>query len=752
MTRDEGKGLWLRPKVDDGKKDTGWIPGTVAAMLAFGCMILGFGDLTGFSELYGCVVLLVTGWAVCVAHGISTVLGKRSWFAPVVLVLLLALVLLGRQYLLEGIRLFWNQLGDTWTAGTGRVLPALQTQLEAQERPTALMLFSVAAGGISALVCCLLVSSRAAVLAVVLPGAMLWAMVWFGEDSSVRYLTLLLFLAVMLLAYSGWEKKKTAWPALASWAVWAALGAVAVLGTSVAAEWAAEVSGQLHDAVHTYRYETGDTTLPEGDLRRLPVGAATEKPALLVDMETPEAMYLRGYTGAGFDDDVWSPLDTQILAENEDLLYGLELEAFDPSAQFSAAASVAGYQTNVVTIQDLGACSAYLYVPFSLENGSWIPVGDLNEAVAGDGQRAYSYTTVSAGAQQIQKVQALIQASEEPEALGYRKAETAYRNFVYEHYMQIPEAVEQSLGKEWDEIAAGYGGMEVLSGEQAQACVLAFLDRRAEDNSYQAATIAVLTLRYFGIPARYAEGYVITSEMAAAGGTIQVDSRHAAAWAEVYVDGIGWLPMALTPGLEQTAGGQEGSSGGAAGGQENGAPSFNGTIQLPEQPQPELPETELPKEAEPAVNDSSMLELLETLLWIGLVLAAFLLLLVVLLAIRRMLFTKRRERKFQGEDRSEAVAWIFADTVLLLNGLGLDRGNGSMTALFEPAARRLGPAYGDRLREMTDLNARAMFSSHQLEEVQREELLGFRQETLRLLKAGTKWKKRLWMKWIQCLY
>ena len=64
---------------------------------------------------------------------------------------------------------------------------------------------------------------------------------------------------------------------------------------------------------------------------------------------------------------------------------------------------------------------------------------------------------------------------------------------------------------------------------QAQECVRTFLEKyfseegkgdvkilpleAAAGTSYQYATTAVLILRYFGIPARYAEGYMITDEM-----------------------------------------------------------------------------------------------------------------------------------------------------------------------------------------------------------------------------------------------
>lgn len=74
----------------------------------------------------------------------------------------------------------------------------------------------------------------------------------------------------------------------------------------------------------------------------------------------------------------------------------------------------------------------------------------------------------------------------------------------------------------------------------------------AKGTRFQYATVAVMTLRHFGIPARYAEGYVISEEMAAAAKAnepLTVDSSCARGWAEVYQDGVGWIPMELTPGL-----------------------------------------------------------------------------------------------------------------------------------------------------------------------------------------------------------
>ena len=56
--------------------------------------------------------------------------------------------------------------------------------------------------------------------------------------------------------------------------------------------------------------------------------------------------------------------------------------------------------------------------------------------------------------------------------------------------------------------------------------------------------------RYFGIPARYVEGYIITPEdanSAKSGEPIAVTGENAHAWAEYYRDGVGWIPFEATP-------------------------------------------------------------------------------------------------------------------------------------------------------------------------------------------------------------
>nr|WP_305119676.1 MULTISPECIES: transglutaminase domain-containing protein [unclassified Ruminococcus] len=59
------------------------------------------------------------------------------------------------------------------------------------------------------------------------------------------------------------------------------------------------------------------------------------------------------------------------------------------------------------------------------------------------------------------------------------------------------------------------------------------------------ATAAVMMLRAYGIPSRYVTGYYVKTSSETPYTTVTTDNAHA--WAEYFVDGIGWTPLEATP-------------------------------------------------------------------------------------------------------------------------------------------------------------------------------------------------------------
>lgn len=80
--------------------------------------------------------------------------------------------------------------------------------------------------------------------------------------------------------------------------------------------------------------------------------------------------------------------------------------------------------------------------------------------------------------------------------------------------------------------------------ETEQDLALWFLNKAETGYCVHYATAATVLLRANGIPARYVEGYAVYVEK---GRTVTVRELHAHAWAEYYVNGVGWLVLEATP-------------------------------------------------------------------------------------------------------------------------------------------------------------------------------------------------------------
>ena len=758
MTQQNNAGMRLRQTSNSRRMDASWLIRMIVAMLACTVLTVTVAGLTG----NGWTVMLITAVWLSIVYGILLKTKHENWFYLGTLIAMMVLILLCRRQVLEGFRIFWNTAGAAMVRGTGRVLPEWELQLDKGRSGLCLALFTGALGCLVSLICCGLTSAAPGVLAVLLTVALLTGMTVFGMDTGFGWSLPVLAVSVLILIYSGWRRKGAVAPVLMSW-IAGSLAACLLLAVAFlpgVRSWSAQVRENVHQAIHEKKYETKYTTLPEGDFSNYEKKEQKAKQALAVTMENPKQLYLRGFTGAVFTGDTWEALDRSALAKNIDLLYWLNLNAFDQNAQFDAAAGYAGLEQSTVTVQNIGACSFYHYVPFSIVGGDWAKAENLNtDGVYGNGQRSYVYSVTAGTSDEIMQVLIHLQTSDDSAVLKYRKAESGYRQFVYHYYLQVPEEVKALLQKQWDEIASIYGTADNLTQQQAQECALIFLSRcfpeegtpedmelpldMAEGTSFQYATVAAMTLRYFGIPARYAEGYVISQEMAAgyeSGQTMTVDSSCAKAWVEVYQDGIGWIPMDLTPGIGEILEDPESND-----------PNKGNSSHKDATEKKNKEEEELTEKPEPT-GGAMVRVILETVLWSLLILLAVLLLIFLVLWIRRKLLLERKEKRFRGDPVSDGIAWIYADTALLLEKLGFDRGNGSMRDLIKPLEEKYGAAIPAQFELATDLNDRAMFSPSPMEEEDRAAVLAFRGSVLNLLRWEVKWYRRMWLKWVRCLY
>lgn len=92
---------------------------------------------------------------------------------------------------------------------------------------------------------------------------------------------------------------------------------------------------------------------------------------------------------------------------------------------------------------------------------------------------------------------------------------------------------------------------EKVSGTGKMDFLESFLQKERQGYSVHFASSAVMMFRYYHIPARYVEGYLITPENVkgkAADEKIEITDWNSHAWVEFYQDGVGFVPFEVTPG------------------------------------------------------------------------------------------------------------------------------------------------------------------------------------------------------------
>ena len=715
------------------------------------------------------VVLLVAGWTAL------SIWNKDRLFVPCILVVLLAIVLLFGKAIIDGVCLLWNGLAETYLAGTGRVLPELQVTTEQTTGRLALVLAVV--GCLLSLLAMQCVK-KAKTLTAIVSAMMLAAMLLLFRIADLNgWHLFLLAVSLLLLLSGGWElhRKGQIWPLLAGIIVTAAASGLllAMLLLPGAKTWAEDVKTTTADTVHRIRFETDYTALPEGRLLTYDNDSQTGYTALLVTMEQPEELYLRGFVGEIYENGVWSEADASVA--EKDLLHWLQQNAFYPQTQFAAAAVVLTPDTNRISVQNVNACSRYVYIPYGMTSSSSYLDAETLQAASLDanGSRSYAYSTVYNAAGSLQDLLAALQEDETDAVLAYRQAESAYRDLVSARNLQVDEAAIEKLGEALDECCAEYGEASELTLGQAQDSALEFLSLYFGDKAneiqmilphlqgthYQYATAAVMALRYYGVPARYAEGFVIPQELAEEEGQIAVDNSCGRAWVEVYQDGVGWLPMELTPGFEALAGseteagvrpvGVNGVDPNAETGTEEGEGEGTFLTEGKEQDDKEAEENDTEDDLS---SGGTMMRIKKALKWTGILLLIAAILLILLIILRRVYLLKKKRQFFETGELRETLGWIYADVALFLSEMGLDRGCGSMDKVSCAAEERFGVEYGKSCREMKRLNDLVLFSNHELEEESRVGMLAFRKETLSYMKKNAKWYRKLWLQWGPCVY
>lgn len=336
----------------------------------------------------------------------------------------------------------------------------------------------------------------------------------------------------------------------------------------------------------------GTDTLPEGDLSNASGMEIGDEPRLSITTDQVKSLYFRSFTGAEYADNAWTPLKKSAYGGGRyGFLKWLSQNGFDPAAQFAfyieagntALPEDQKVEKNRVTVTNRGANRKYLYTLYSSESPGFSSVsayrdnGYLEHGIFA--KRKYSLSEYSSNLPgELQHLSDWVYEPENDTQEQYLNSESVYRSFVHENYTDIDDTCSDlitSLFHESDkrDVTGSLGVYEVtrrirsvletntryekekvlldLETSENEDLLTTFLLGDHAGNSAYYASAAVLAFRSFGIPARYAEGYFLSSRAieAAGGRDVQLTSSDAHAWVEVYMDGMGWIPVDVTPGF-----------------------------------------------------------------------------------------------------------------------------------------------------------------------------------------------------------
>ena len=388
-----------------------------------------------------------------------------------------------------------------------------------------------------------------------------------------------------------------------------------------------ELRENIAERVTAFRYAPDESVdgMPGGDLNRAGPQEYTEKTVLTV--ETPDAfsMYLRGFSGDVLEDGQWVPLDSEAYFDDYSLTGPwIRSNYFSPAVSLGQLLDLkwqvqtTQYENGErdamnlprypIKVRNELAWSDRMYAPYEVSAESkGLHHAELSQnglmAEGLKGKRSYELTVYRPLTKDYGNVSAKSLIGEDaPYNSLYEDAfvpvEKVYRAFVQTNEKDIPEEYRDVIGEVGGAVVgkttkvsdATYRirnyftrnftySLDVSAPEAGQDPLLRFLEDRTGYCTHFA-TLATLLYREAGIPARYAEGYYISEELAGSveketDVTLSVPDSAAHAWVEVYLDGVGWVPVEVTPGFFETQNGNSATS------------PQSQTVQPEERPEPE---------------------------------------------------------------------------------------------------------------------------------------------------------------------
>lgn len=535
----------------------------------------------------------------------------------------------------------------------------------------------------------------------------------------------------------------------------------------------------IKSAVHRKIYG-GSKLFARGNLSAIEEFEPNKRVQMDVQMSKAEPMYLRGFVGEYLDGNKWVNLKGSGLSDARDKFYWLRQNGvYGESLLAKNNYDINGKSnTGELSINLVNADRMNLYLPYSFlqeKKGMYMDsrIGDSVIEANGKESKSYKLSYSKDSVKEAYVNQKKVEtATEDPDSTAYK--ESVYRDFVHKNYLSISDSNKKMLkkllgdGKNLSTSEAKlkisdfvsknlkYDDSAVSSGEGDE--LEYFLTNSKVGKSELYASAATQMLRYYGVPARYVEGYVITEKMIADGSpddkdavskpasiTVTEDSAHA--WCEYYLDGVGWVPFDVAPkyrgeikftatedALKSELGGGKGTEG-----------STSDSTEKDEENKDTNQDIENPINSQTLVFTYAKLLVLLAILLV-------LIILIIIIAIRRYKL-RRFLRSLKTDEARLAVKKSFSYSMYLVS----QKLEGFDISFIKESAGDIGEAFpksAESLGEVLAINDRAVYASSKetISEDERKTMLNFGESVAKEYAEGMNLPSRIFDKYIRVIY
>ncbi len=407
----------------------------------------------------------------------------------------------------------------------------------------------------------------------------------------------------------------------------------------------------------------GKSDYPEGKFSRYDDTVITGEERLQIKMSQPKQMYMRGFVGSKYTEDGWEDSDLNIYGgDYEGVFEWFSANEYSPltnlsayAAQSAANGGEAEENSIYVEVSNISARRKYQYVPecvtyYSLEN-LYAPKNDVNFRSQGLGRETdYSFDMVDVINNDYKAIYGEQWYQDQAGDKTFHNSENVYGTFARTYYEDVPDDMRAyfdshvpSAGQKMNpfdaiKIVRDYTAGNMSYNNDAdeysgnEDFVIEMLNEHKSGYSAHFATVAAMLFRYYGIPARYVEGYLVNPP--ASSDVISVTDEDSHAWVEIYAGGLGFIPVEVTPGYYS----DDDDTGMAN--------TDSGTTPQTIPPEPE------DQQDDNGGGGGSM----ETILFIGYILIGLIALFIVVLIIRRIVCAIVRRKRMNDPDNEKSIA------------------------------------------------------------------------------------------------